>query len=469
MLKFLNNDTDRLVISYLAKSMPFMDLCKAVGKIPIRKLVHQEGKKPFIQTFYVSPDEVKHLNLKTGDKVHNIEKPVHPSTPEKSVQHTVITNNSNLIDSTTKINGNLSQFDKTYLKEYTDSIGERLFQELKNSYENIKERSKNPFIIKDNSDQLYESLNNFPKVLRVEPHIDTIDVKAETATISYNLNLTGNEKSLILDTIIRGVQGKGKQIGLYTHVSMDPKLNFKAHGITQNPDGTYKLTLQLSLKNITEPYKQNLQEQLTSDYINQIFNNLNNTSVTSKAKSSKEKQLGLDKLSQRQLAVARTVGICSDAKDTQATEYLENMCRHYLTIKSSIGTALKNVKTFNDTFGFKTVEDNGYKTFSEISDIITTYSQSLNTLANSTVEDNEVKCKISTVSPEVHKKISQKILDDWDMTHHGHFKPIISGIYRVDNLDVDEDFNEKVVRNWIMRFNWKKTRDEYKEFLTFIK
>ena len=57
-------------------------------------------------------------------------------------------------------------------------------------------------------------------------------------------------------------------------------------------------------------------------------------------------------------------------------------------------------------------------------------------------EDIEVRCKISSASPEVTKRITDKIRADWDNDAHGNMKFQIQGVYEISNLAVENDFNE---------------------------
>ena len=198
----------------------------------------------------------------------------------------------------------------------------------------------------------------------------------------------------------------------------------------------------LDLRNVSSSIKNDITSQLADDYVNTALHSLDKLDKDdlSKPKSDKEKDFGLDKCSAKQLAVFRTTGICTDSNDSSANKYVEALFKKYLLIKSDIFSALKNLE--QHTEGRQViVKDKGFKTFAEVRDVLKTYSQSMDNLSSSALEDNEIKCKISTVSQEVYDKVQQKVLDDWDNENHNDFKPVINGVYEVKYLDVDDEFN----------------------------
>lgn len=421
-MKFKSNITDQLTISYLAKSMSFLDLCKAVGKIPIKKLIVEPGKKPFIETYYKSPEELEHLNLKEGDSVHEYTNPFEPNKPFH-----MILNTNQLFTKDTKIIGTLSPKQKEIIESNLQKNLFHMVSELQENYK-VTNTDKNSFLHKDWT-------THMPSVVKFSPHVEEIDADNEIITLSCNTNVSYEEltkNNLLLQVI--------KKSSLFKHSDL---INFKSEDfLKQNPDGTARLELKQNITKLTKTYKDQIQKQMAESYVQGVEDNLSNAKITQTTKTDTEKQLFEDIIknsSVEQLAKFRTTGICTDLSDTKALEYITSIFRSYVKSKSIW------VKSLTTQYN-KAHDPIKVSSFKELHDIFNTYLQKSSQTPNP-VEDNEIKSKIKSVDSETYQTITQKILDDWDNNEHGDLKPTILGVYEVEHIPIQKEFESEVEFN----------------------
>lgn len=83
------------------------------------------------------------------------------------------------------------------------------------------------------------------------------------------------------------------------------------------------------------------------------------------------------------------------------------------------------------------------KRFKERQDFLDTYG-GVTAINGSTeyAENNEVKCKISSVPQHIYDSIVGNIERDWDKKHHSGMKYKVKGVYQVTDLAVESEFND---------------------------
>ena len=212
---------------------------------------------------------------------------------------------------------------------------------------------------------------------------------------------------------------------------------------TTNPvDGKWAIQVTYVNPDSIGDYKDALFQHNYEEMSKMIQQNLNQspTESNTQPKTDREKEkFGniIDKLSPSQLRNARTIGIC--AEDSQSQSFLDRMCVEYIagihggnldvaTSKKMLRASLSEVKEF--------IKNRTDKLAEALSKYTTGYA-----------EDNEIKTKISTVSKEEFESISQQIAGDWDQNQHGSMKYKIHGIYKVEDMPVEDEFNEWVESN----------------------
>ena len=140
-----------------------------------------------------------------------------------------------------------------------------------------------------------------------------------------------------------------------------------------------------------------------------------------------------------QLKDYRTLGIC--AGDTKASDWLHNLCANYIVSSQTMNLSSTDLKTLLAS------------SVSDVKAILNGYEDKLSDTINSLkgkggyVENNEIKTKVSTVTPEEFTQLSNQIADDWDNDLHGHIKYKIHGIYKVEDMPVEEDYNSILEEN----------------------
>lgn len=412
-MRFLDNKTDRLVTRYLEKSL---NLRKSEGgKIPIKKLVVEPDKKPYFQTFYVNPKDVKHLHLKHGDSVHQYEIPTHPTLPD--TPHHVIINDTNFLDKKTQILGGFSTHFKDVLHSHINAQTENLIYTIQDMY-----RFRKTFNKPQNQ--------HVPQVLRITPHLEKIDTEKETFTVSWTTNIPYTEVDKDLyHHISMGLTGNG----LFDQYSKG------SWGKTEDGYLTFTSTEPQSMYNLLKDEKKQLHQDLIQDIRRQLTNineeDLKEISTGCITEREKERFSEiLEHSSKENIASFRTTGICANPNDEQAIEYIKTMHKAYLTSER-----IFQEKTF----------DEGLYTFKELRNIFNTYIEQYNKLTSkrTAVENAEIKSSIASVSKETYEDITKLVLSNWDNYRHKKFSPKIRGIYEVTDIPVREEFEKLVEKN----------------------
>lgn len=415
-MKFLNNSTDRLMIEYLAKSMPFTDLCKAVGKIPIKKLVYQDGKKPFIETFYVSPEEAKNLHLKAGSLSHDYKIADHPSMSESKFH--IATDVDNLIDGNTKIKGTLNSDIKSAIQDSIHSSVVSLSQNMESMYKYRKKFNK-------------PQIMHVPQNLKLTPHIESLDVDDESMKLKWKTNISYTDfDEDLFQQFLDGLTG----------VEFDRKRGL--FEVDENNNLVFYSTSPVNLMKYTEDRKNELYHQMMDDFEKQMdiladstLDNYDDPKISRETQSENEEKIFksiLDGASKKQLSRYRTTGIGCDPSDSSANNFIEHICRNYLRVE--FGLVKEKARFIGANWTFK-----------EVRDLMKSYAEEVaNAPDKIKLENNELKCRIKSVDESTYSKISQKIIDDWDNRVHGGFKPKIKGIYEITDIPAREKF-EKIV------------------------
>lgn len=117
-------------------------------------------------------------------------------------------------------------------------------------------------------------------------------------------------------------------------------------------------------------------------------------------------------------------------------------------VNSGDQTALTNLSLYAGMFkpslskGGSDAKSALMQKFKERQDFLDTYGGVSSISGNAGyAENNEVKCKVSSVSQKVYDQISRNIASDWDKKNHGRMKYKIKGIYEVSGLQAESDFN----------------------------
>lgn len=186
-------------------------------------------------------------------------------------------------------------------------------------------------------------------------------------------------------------------------------------------------------------YKMELLKENYQEMAELAQQNLNQTAKPSSVqpKTDREKELFgefFSKMTSSQLRNARTTGIC--ATDDQAHDFLGRLCTGYV---AGIHGGNINSETSNKLMKGKLSE---LKEF--LKNRIDNLKQVLAQHPTGYFEDNEIKTKLSTASQAEFEAISKQIRADWDQENHGNMQYKIHGVYKVENMPVEDEFNEWV-------------------------
>lgn len=142
-----------------------------------------------------------------------------------------------------------------------------------------------------------------------------------------------------------------------------------------------------------------------------------------------------------ELRAYRTTGIC--AGDEKAKQWVKNLATKY---SSNLHAVKLNNSVLDGNLYGKGTRIRELQSIME--DYIGEYSDEIDPKLG-VYENNEVKCKITSVNDTEFEKISQMVEQNWNRTvpKYQRMKYKIKGIYKIEELPVEKDFTKAVEGN----------------------
>ena len=399
------------------------------GLVPVEKTVKKptkQGYALFIQTFWVKPDQItqndtiiqNHSDYVTktyqlcipnydsegndlGDKICNI-----------SIQYDSNMISGDLLDNQTQVEEFFKQKLSDILKDYFTRGVRSLATSVNLNLKRIK---------------------NKPEKIKFKVAVSDINITNDFSNTTMTFQYTSQFKYDEIDDDTK----KWLESRLLDHLP-----GSKKSLTSKNINGYWGCQIQCTYDYLSKEHKRHLVTETLNKMrtdIQQKIDSYKPMPLNTKAKTKHEQDTFGDILQDKNIQTYRTLGIC--ANDPQANQYLQHILQEYLikSIMSQAGISLSS-DTWDELMDMP---------LQKLRDQLKTWDKSLKeTLEHASLtEDNEIKCKLSSVTDEEFKTIVQQIEADQDKKYHGYMKYKIHGIYRISGLELEDEFNQIVKSN----------------------
>lgn len=388
------------------------------GLVQVERTVNKKGTT-FTQKFWIKPDQNKAIKpiVKTASKndIWNPETQDWDAKKEISLHYdgsyNSIIDKSNSMDS--------------YLKKVTMNIlNDRLQKEASGLMSNLSLNHKKGI--------------NFPNKMDFQVSVKDMQMDGETNTITFQYVSPFDVTKIDSDT------EKWLSSAIWSN-SIGNKRNSNITSV----NGKWAVEITTKCDWWTNDYKEWLYKsaqdkirKLIQDSLLNVESSTVSDKISTTPSTSREKdKFGdiINNASLSQLKDYRTLGIC--AGDSKASDWLHTLYDNYtigihsmnlssVELRALLSSSVKEVKAT-----LKEHEDKLLNTISTLKD------------KGGYMENNEIKTKVSAVTPEEFTQLSDQIAKDWDNDTHGHIKYKIHGIYKVEDMPVEEEYNAIVKDN----------------------